>query len=148
MTERRFVQINNEWINLDNVTNIVDLPDDQVLKIYFGDTNNTIPVILRRNARESFLYFLEHKSYHAPVIESCDPSVKKAVPATVLIDICRAIMQDKYALTEAAKTMIPVHNDFIGAMDSIILYISEPEVRELASNELRGVRYDSDNKRR
>ena len=142
--ESKLIQLGDEWFSVNNIEYIHNDAAAKKLLLWYADTKEEEPYVLENGKREAFLRYLEKVSYIAAYEESTEKD--KGIPISVLADVCTAIRNDRYALGEAAKTMAPIKNDFIGAMNSVILYISEPEVREAMYQEIKGVDYVSDNK--
>lgn len=147
MTTHRFIQVGNIWINPDSITSIVDDPERDICTVYSRDLTKTVPVVLRESNRASFLHFLENNSYVISTLEESDElPIKMAIPAIVLFDICRAISADPVATAQAYEQMILLDTYLLTALSELTAYVQNEEVRSFALNELRGVKYDSDNK--
>lgn len=141
--ESKFMQIRNDWINLDDIKWIVDNSENGFLQIYYSDTDASIPKVLRGDARKAFIHYMENHSYNLSVVES---KSGKRIPVIVLIDICNAIFGNSYANARSIETTVPLTDDFIMAISSVIQHISDTEVRKYALNEIKGVSYGNDNK--
>lgn len=141
--ESKFIQIQNDWINLDDAKWIVDDPENDFLQIYFSDTDAPTPKVLRGGEREAFINYMQNHSYYLPVV---DAEPKQGIPVIILTNICDAISNDASAHLRSAEIMAPLTAEFIVAMNSVIRFISDPEVRDFALREIEGVPYGSDNK--
>lgn len=68
-----------------------------------------------------------------------------ALPASVLVDIFKAIGGDEEAKEKAAEVMIPIIPPFSRNLSKVIMHISDTEVRRWALGEIKGVEYGNDN---
>ncbi len=66
------------------------------------------------------------------------------IPASVLIEICKAIAIDESAIEKAQQQMITVSTEFRSEMTEVILHISDPDVRHWAWTEIRGIEVKDD----
>ena len=66
-----------------------------------------------------------------------------AIPVSVLIDICQAIQEDKWAMKKVEEgVVVEISPEFSQNMVSIILNISDTEVRRWAWAEIQGVEHE------
>ncbi len=66
-----------------------------------------------------------------------------AIPVSVLIDICKAISADKWAMKRADEGVtVEISPEFSQNMVSVILNISDAEVRRWAWAEIQGVEHE------
>jgi hypothetical protein len=64
-------------------------------------------------------------------------AVVSVMPVSVLVDICKAIEGDEKAKEKAAEVAIPIIPPFRRKLASVLMHVSDTDVRRWALNELR-----------